>query len=261
MDVLIFSGQSNMQGSTGEICNLPPRNGVYEYKYIADELVPLRSPVGEVIGENVLWASALGCGSMVPYFCNEYARIRGEVTAIHVAKGDSTIAQWQKGTERFEIAIDKIVKGIKKAESVAEIGKIYFVWLQGESDALKCTPYEEYLKLLIKFKNDLKEKFFFDKFAIIKVGYFAAYADWCKGTFEEKKKSDENIMKAQCAAEEIDKDFTLLTDVTVKLSVTEKYLNKKEHGPHYNNAGMEIIGTEAAKRLAELVNESKGEII
>lgn len=54
MDVIIFSGQSNMQGSTGEVCSLPPRKGVYEYKYFTDELVPLRSPVGEDIGENVL---------------------------------------------------------------------------------------------------------------------------------------------------------------------------------------------------------------
>lgn len=123
MDVLIFSGQSNMQGSTGEICNLPPHKGVYEYKYITDELVPLKSPVGENIGENVLWASALGGGSMVPYFCNEYAKMRGEVTAIHVAKGDSTIAQWQKGTERFEIAIDKIVKGIKKRKTLPKSAK------------------------------------------------------------------------------------------------------------------------------------------
>ena len=45
-----------------------------------------------------------------------------------------------------------------------------------------------------------------------------------------------------------------LTDVCVRLSEQPRYLNPLEHGPHYNNAGMEIIGTAAAKALNKYVS-------
>ena len=253
MDIIIFSGQSNMQGSTGEKCWVRPGKNCLEYKFLSDSLVPLVSPVGEDIGDKILCASALGNGSLVPYFCVEYEKTGRSLVAVHAAKGDTEISEWLKGTERFETALLKIKSAIEKTKRNYPVDKIFFIWLQGESDAIKYTGTERYLERLIQFKNDIKKEIPIDRFTIIMQGYFAAYADWAKGTFQEKLASDESIMKAFDLAEKTDKDFAVITRVCKELSVDGRYLNYKEHGPHYNNAGMKIIGTEAAKGLIKLI--------
>lgn len=256
MDVLIFMGQSNMQGSTGEYCNFPPQENLYEYKFLSDEIVPLISPVGETISGDILAASALGNGSLVPFFCKTYAKKREKtVLAIHAAKGNTHIDEWQKGCERFCTAVAKIKAGLQKANEVESVEKIAIVWLQGESDALRYLSARQYKKKLIDFKNALKEEFRFDIFGIIKTGYFAAYADWISGTFEEKRASDEQIMLAQDETVRADSDFAILTEITKKLSIDKAYLNPMEYGPHYNNAGMEIIGSEAGNALADIFDK------
>ena len=248
MDVIIFSGQSNMQGSTGEKDLNPPVKNAFEYKYLTDTLVPLCNPVGEDIGDKVLCASALGNGSLVPAFCRAYAANGRQVVAIHAAKGDTSISEWQKGTARFDTAVKKIKAGLLKVGDKS-VNRIFVVWLQGESDAIKRTSAEDYLKMLVKFKNDLKSEIPIDKFAIIRQGYFAEYAPWVKGSEEEKKYADEQIMKALDEAPACDGDFLTLTRICSELSVDEKYLNPNECGPHYNNAAMEIIGSIAGQAL------------
>lgn len=253
MDILIFMGQSNMQGSTGEACFLPATDGVWEYRYLTDGLVPLVSPVGEDMGDGLLAGAAFGNGSLPPYFCKYYAEKRGgEVVAIHAAKGATAIDEWSAGGDRFNLAVDKICAGLKKCADNGPIERVFVIWLQGESDALRFMPCEEYKQKLINFKNALKEKFDFCKFGIIRVGYFAWLSDWADGEPERKKLADENIMRAQEEAVEADDDFVMLTTVTERLSQDEKYLNPEEFGPHYNNAGMDIIGKEAAETLASL---------
>ena len=51
-DILIFSGQSNMQGQT-EALPFPndPVSDALEYRLLTDSLVPLMHPVGETIAE------------------------------------------------------------------------------------------------------------------------------------------------------------------------------------------------------------------
>lgn len=93
VDLLIFSGQSNMQGSTGEKCCLPPIAGCLEYKVLSDSLVPLVSPVGEDVGDGLLAASALGNGSLLPYFCRVYCSDGTRVVAVHAAKGNTRISE------------------------------------------------------------------------------------------------------------------------------------------------------------------------
>ena len=52
-DLIIFAGQSNMQGMTEclPVCNDPVPNAL-EYRYLTDSLIPLRHPVGENIDYN-----------------------------------------------------------------------------------------------------------------------------------------------------------------------------------------------------------------
>ena len=48
-----------------------------------------------------------------------------------------------------------------------------------------------------------------------------------------------------------DSDFVMLTRVCTELSMNKDYINPEASG-HYNNKGMEIIGTEAGKALAAI---------
>ena len=251
MDILIFAGQSNMQGSTGEKCELKPLQNCFEYRFLSESLEPLLSPVGEKIGENVFLPSANGNGSLVPYFCRKYCDKKSAVV-IHVAKGDTRLSQWLKSTERFGLLIKKIKAGINRTEKTYKINNIFFIWLQGESDALNFTETDEYLSDLIRFKNDLKREIPLTRFAIIRQGYFCAYAEWIKEPFKEKLAADRAIMRAFDIAVKTDKDFIMLTKICAKLSTDKRYLNAKAFGPHYNNAGMKIIGEKAAKKLLKI---------
>lgn len=250
MDIIIFSGQSNMQGSTNEIGSAYAQ-GCLEYKFLTDEFVEVQDPVGEDIGNDLLRSPAKGCGTLVPSFCKAYAKNNGSVIAMHCAKGNTSISEWLSGTERYNALSEKCKRGIARAREKFEVGKIYFVWLQGESDALNKNSEDSYLSSLILLKNSLKKDLGIDKFGIIKVGYFAEYAPWKPSA---NKIDDENIMRAQERAAQEDEDFIILTDICAELSVKIECLNPKEYGPHYNNNALEIIGKEAGETLAKLGN-------
>lgn len=248
MDVIIFSGQSNMQGATGEAGSSAAQNCL-EYKFLTDSFVPVQDPVGEDIGEDTFRAPLDGGGSLVPAFCKAYSEKKGPALAIHCAKGSTTIAEWKPGSARYQTLLKKCRQGIAKAREQYEIGKVYFVWLQGESDALIKTSEEAYLSALVELKNALKEDLGIDKFGIIEIGYFSEFARWQNTA---NRSDDEAIMRAQERAEKEDRDFVFLTDICKRLSLDRAYLNPKESAPHYNNRGMDLIGEEAGKTFANL---------
>ena len=255
MDIIIFGGQSNMQGQTGA---MPENNeaveGALEYKVNENTLVPLALPVGEDLGGNkYLLGMSHDCGSLIPPFCREYVKQTGrEVVAISACRGDTTVEDWQKGTYRYRTAAHKMLRGIAKAKTLGEVEHIYFVWLQGESDAIIESTEEEYLERIVRLKNTLKNEIGIEKFGIIKVGYFYCTSQWHKGgTYEHKIACDETIMRAQERAVKEDSDFVMLTRVCTELSMNKAYINPEASG-HYNNEAMEIIGREAARALAEI---------
>lgn len=255
MDIIIFGGQSNMQGQTGEMPSVNDAvEGALEYRLNENELVPLKLPVGEDLGGNkYLLGASHGCGSLIPPFCREYVKATGrQVVAISACRGDTTVEDWQKGTYRYRTAHYKMMRGIAKAKSLGEVEHIYFVWLQGESDAIIESTEEEYLERLTRLKNTLKREVGIEKFGIIKVGYFYCNSQWHKGgNYDNKKRCDETIMSAQERAAAEDSDFVMLTRVCTELSMKSEYINPEASG-HYNNAAMDIIGTEAAKGLAAI---------
>ena len=255
MDVIIFGGQSNMQGQTE--C-LPENNesvkGALEYRYKTDTLIPLQHPVGEDLRSEKWCAMAhLGHGSVVPALCRAYVQATGrEVVAIHAAKGNTVLGDWLHGTQHAYNARRKIAMGIEKVKQSHTVEHIYYVWLQGESDALIHTQENEYLQRLIEYKNQLKAQFGIEKFGIIKMGYFLAQGAWNMNpndTEQDKIVYNERIMCAQEKAVEQDSDFVMLTRVCVELSQNQEYINPQAEG-HYNNAAMEIIGKQAGETLA-----------
>ena len=117
----------------------------------------------------------------------------------------------------------------------------YFIWLQGESDALAHTSGDEYICRMVRLKNALKHDIGIDRFAIIKVGWFAKLLD-------PTDIYDKAIMDAQEALPQLDRDFIIATDICPDLSLDSRYMNPYAIG-HYNNAGMRIIGESGADGL------------
>lgn len=252
-DILIFGGQSNMQGRS-ECVPAPnePVENAFEYRYLTDELIALKHPVGETI-EGDLLLEADGGGTLVPDFCRTYVQQTGHrVVAIHAARGDTQLSQWLKGTDRYECARKKILRGIEQAKTLGPIGRFCYIWLQGESDAIYRTPEQEYCNMLIRYKNDLKQDLGIEKFGIIEIGYFCSTVDWLShNPYKDMKACDETIMRAQEAMPSLDPDFLLLTQICKTLSLDAQYITPGADG-HYNNKALTLIGQAAGKALSQL---------
>lgn len=246
-----------MQGQSPTLNNPFTVENCFEYKYLTDELTSLCDPVGENILRDAsagfdidgtrplketlpVWLSAHALGraaegraSLVPSFCKEYGK---PTVAIHCAKGSTTISEWGKGSVGYNVLINKAKVGISKAKENFTVDKIYFVWLQGESDAIAKNSTEYYEKAITDLKNSLKKELGIDKFGIIRVGRFT-------GT-----EYDDKIINAQLNVCKTDPDFVLLTEITEELCRDPQYMNPDFKG-HYSEIGYAKIGTAAANAL------------
>ena len=267
MDLIIFGGQSNMQGQCEILTNSDPVEGCLEYRYLTDSVVVLKNPVGEYIkidgsagegfdekllaepgGEEkfIQWLSSTALGAacyghtnLVPEFCKAYRQASGRnVLAVHAAKGSTKICQWQKGEFGYEMLVKKVNAAKEKC---AGVERVYFVWLQGESDACASVTQAEYEEQITALKNNLKEDLSIERFGIIRVGHFAG---------DER---DEKIINAQEAVCRKDDDFIMLTRITSELECTKKYMNPYVSG-HYGAKGLELIGEIAGTKLGEEVS-------
>ena len=259
MDILIFGGQSNMQGQTEILSESDIVEGAYEYKYLTDALSPLKNPVGEDIRpdgtqgypllidtdlsiwhtDNVLGSSCYGNTNMVPSFCRAYIKATGQkIVAVHTAKGGTVISKWLPGGECFDMMIKKTVAAINKVKKENEINHIYFIWLQGESDAYEDTKKDVYKQNLIALYKALENEVGIDAFAIIRVGRF---------TNDER---DFEIINAQSEACEENPGFLMLTEIAAELYNQPEYMNPFVAG-HYSAKGQELLGKTAGKALGE----------
>ena len=169
IDVIIFGGQSNMQGQSECLTETEIVNNAYEYRYLTDELINLQNPVGENmksdftegyffendigvkwVQEHILGGACYKHTNLVPEFSRAYTEITGnEVVAVHVAKGSTEIDKWLKGTLGYEALCKKSLKAIEKVGK-ENIGHIYFMWLQGESDAIAGNSKSYYKEKLVE---------------------------------------------------------------------------------------------------------------
>ena len=234
----------------------PPVQGALEYRYLENRLVPLRHPAGENIsndGKFFLprhrdgWGTTQNCALLsawrkrtnpAPFFCESYVKETGRnVICVHAAKGATTIDAWMRGQTSYEM----LVKKAKKAIGMTLPEHIYFVWLQGESDAIAKKPKDVYKKQMVELFNNLKEDLGVEKFGNILVGRF---------TMED---SDFEIINAQKEVCKEHDGFLMLTEITEKIIDDKRYMNPEAFG-HYGYAGQELIGQLAGKKLAEYTN-------
>ena len=246
-----------MQGQSESLTNTDVVPLSYEYKYLTDEIVPLKNPVGEDVAinktkgkpfgndtslnewlsEHLVGSSCSGNTNLVPEFCREYTEITGEkVLAVHVAKGSTEIAYWLPGSGGYEFLVEKSILAIKSIPSNEKIGRIFFVWLQGESDAIKDHSKTYYKEKITELNNALKDNVGIEKFGIIRVGCF---------TNDER---DTEIIFAQDEICSENDDFLMLTTIATELNKKPEYMNPFVNG-HYSAKGLEKLGSEAGKTL------------
>jgi len=256
MDVIIFSGQSNMQGQSERLSENDVVKDACEYKWLTGELVPLQNPVGENItysmdqGYDVtpetripLWlkehafgAACYGNTNLVPSFCRTYTEItKRQVLAVHAAKGSTRISEWLPGGKIYHILVQKVRGAIQKVGPE----RIFFVWLQGESDAIASVAKDDYKTALHVLCDALKTDLEIDAFGIIRVGRF---------TNDDR---DLEIISAQDEICREDGDFAMLTDIATKLNKQTEYMNPHVNG-HYSAKGLELLGSTAAKALCKI---------
>jgi len=269
MDIIIFGGQSNMQGQTERLSDNSIIENAFEYKWLEDYLVPLQNPVGENIKydktlgdltypgmkgrpwveKHALGAACYGYTNMVPKFCEAYLKNKAEMTkntenstqvmAVHAAKGSTKIEEWLPGTEGYKFLAGKALAAIeyaKKADAV--IDHIYFVWLQGESDAMAEISKALYKERMVCLKNALKNDLKIEKFGVIRVGRFA------------NDERDWEIIHAQSEICNEDEDFLMLTEIATELNKEQVYMNPNVKG-HYSAFGLETLGTISGEVLGK----------
>ena len=251
MDIIIFSGQSNMQGQSECLSENNTVNRAYEYKWLTDELIPLKNPVGENItyhktaGYDLmpqtdarLWvkghatgAACYGNTNLVPSFCRTYIELTDrDVIAVHVAKGSTNISDWLPDTTIYDVLTAKARAAIKKVSP----DRILFVWLQGESDAIAGMPKDRYKEQMRALCTALKQDVGIELFGVIRVGRF---------TCDDR---DMEIISAQDEICREDADFAMLTDIATELCEQTEYMNPNCKG-HYSAKGLELLGRKAAE--------------
>lgn len=261
MDILIFSGQSNMQGQTEVLSENEAVKDAFEYKYLTDSLTPLKNPVGEDIRfdgtagypvlaetnlsvwhtDNVLGSSCYGNTNMVPSFCRAYIKATGhEVVAVHAAKGSTAVSAWLPGTRIYEALKKKSLAALAKVKESYEVDNVFVIWLQGENDQIDACKKETYKSQLKSFAEGLKKDVGFTRFCVIQVGRFA------------NDDRDFEIMDAQSEICREDKDFIMLTEQAVEMCKEEKYMNPFVEG-HFSALGQEKLGEIAGNHLAKVV--------
>lgn len=245
-----MQGQSECLSENGIV------NDSYEYKWLTDELLPLKSPVGENITysmnqgydvtpethipswlkEHALGAACYSNTNLVPSFCRTYTEnTKRQVLAVHAAKGSTRISEWLPGTPIYDVLIRKARGAIQKVSPE----RIFFIWLQGESDAIASVTKENYKAALHVLCDALKADLGIDLFGIIRVGRF---------TNDDR---DLEIISAQDEICREDADFVMLTDIATELNKQKEYMNPHVKG-HYSAKGLEMLGCVSAKALCKI---------
>ena len=246
-----------MQGQSECLSENDVVNGAYEYKWLIDEILPLQNPVGENITysmeqgydvmqntnipawreEHVFGAACYGNTNLVPSFCRTYAKItKRQVLAVHAAKGNTKISEWLPGTPIYDVLMRKAHGAIQKVNPE----RIFFVWLQGESDAIASVTKDDYKAALHVLCDALKADLGIDLFGIIRVGRFTNDA------------RDLEIIAAQDEICRENDHFVMLTDIATELNQKSEYMNPHVRG-HYSAKGLELLGSTAAKAFCNKI--------
>lgn len=246
-----------MQGQSECLSESLAVAGAYEYKWLTDTLQPLQNPVGEDVlygkgkgwpfmqessperwlSAHVMGSACYGHTNLIPSFCRAYlADVKTQVVAVPVAKGSTEIKDWLPGTPGYRAIVQKSLAAIRQAEAQGKVGRIFFVWLQGESDAIFSRSKVDYKQKLISLGTALAQDVHTDAFGIIRVGRFTG------------DQRDDEIIEAQREVCTEHPHFLMLSEFAEVLEKDPAYMNPNVAG-HFGAKGLEALGADAGARL------------
>ena len=260
-DIVIFGGQSNMQGQSETLSECDVVENAFEYRFLNDALTPLRNPVGEDIhydgsageryvhgtdqrqwlAEHALGSACYGHTNLVPSFARAYMKeTETALIAVHAAKGSTRIRDWLPDSPGYRMLVVKAASAIQKAKTEYDVRRIFFVWLQGESDAIAAKDRKYYKEKLRILATGLREELGVERFGIIRVGAFT------------NDGRDAEIISAQDEICAEDPFFLMLTEIALDLNKDLSMMNPRVGG-HFSALGLETLGGAAGASLGKTV--------
>ena len=174
VDVVLFTGQSNMVGWDKNIYDIEIPNGrAYEYKHVGEQLTEVKNPVGEKDGS----LEASYGSSIVPQFCADYTEKTGrKIVAVHAARCGMPMSQFQPEQALYKSIVAKYndcIDYLDKNENF-EVDKKFYIIFQGETDtngdSSNGSSRETYKTKYMNFHNGLKEECGVEFGALIQTG-------------------------------------------------------------------------------------------
>ena len=244
VDLAVFAGQSNMSGrgnaSEAVVCEA---EAGFEYKSVSNPLmlVPVTEPFG--LGEDKKGAiydynpdgTTKRTGSMVSAIVQEYYSMTGrQIVGVSASIGGTTTSKW-KSNYIFD-AVQRLDDAISFLnDNKINIGRVFVVWCQGESDGDNNVSAEIYTantrELIDAFKQHGAGKCF-----LVQTGH---YRDG--GEIDEQYKV---IRDAQAALCKSDEDFVLAGSF-------EPYQKDMKDQFHYNQSAYNAVGKTVGKNISD----------
>lgn len=245
VDLIFFMGQSNMAGHGGNASKAPyvPEKAGLEYRVISDPeiLHPIEEPFGRYENKEggLYEGEEKKKGSLVSSFVNTYYELTGhKVVAVSASVGGMAMDLWL-ADGIIEDSVSRINSAVAYLdEHNYDIEHVFVVWLQGESDGARNVPPETYKEYFYEYMNNILATSV-ERVFLITPGriYYDANA------FNE-------IIKVQQEICENDENFVLATSIMSEIPIEDM-----SDAYHYNQNALNLIGEEAAKGVAEYIQE------
>lgn len=244
VDLIIFSGQSNMMGhgSASKAVTLT-EGAAYEYKSVTDKkkLSILKEPFGYGQDSGNLVNGELCTGSMVSAFCNAYyAQTKTPVVAVAASKLGSGSVGWSTIFYRdVEKRIKQSVKAVKRMG--LKIDHCYLVWMHGENDVCAGTSASQYTKRIGGMLKRITKDTAVEKCMLIQTGQYVYNIG------AEDLADPAEIFAAQKQICNKYKEVILISSKASRLSKSY-YLSDMLH---FNQKGLNLIGKEAGRNAGK----------
>lgn len=239
MDIVLLIGQSNAKG-----CGNPEesvRPGAHAWEYVENFTGNALIPMG------VTLQLSEGRGTIAPAFANRYYEKTGEdICVVHCAVDGSRIKNWVHDTNHYlEQAEEKLLHAKEYIGKKYPLGRVFAVWIQGESDGKYGTDPIYYKEKLLELGGRLQRECDIKEVFVSRTGHW--FPD------EENLARLKRIQAAQEMACEESGNLILIS----KMASEFPKMGLLRDEVHYNMKALNLLGEEIAENIAIYYNEGK----
>lgn len=242
VDLILFSGQSNMTGrGTASLAPTLIDGAGYECKTVTDvnKLTPIAEPFGLGQDSGSMRDGDLRTGSMVTAFVNEYyKRTKVPVVGVSATVVGSGRVSWS--TTHYKEAAKRLNKAQKALKKKGiKIRHIYMVYMQGENDGFAGSSTTEYKNSLKLLYQNMKKRTDVEACMIIRIGSYIPQPSLYN-----------HVIKAQTQLCKTDEDFVLISAKAA--GFTASYY--QQDGLHLTQKALNVLGKDAGKYASIYAN-------